>query len=353
MYDTTGIEYYTIPNFTFSTGETLDIKVAYRSFNPSSPKKVLIPTCYGGRINTTLNFTQSALASYHVVVVAMLGHGESSSPSNTPNFPKVLRHQDNVNAQYQLVTQHLGFTSLDAVIGHSMGGQQAYYWAVMHSSPHSPNPSFVKSVVVICASAKTSAINLAFLEGPIAALEASADYANGTYREKGIMPVNGVRAFGRVYAAWLTSPAWFRKGRWRELGFTRLEDFLDMQPPRFSPHDAQDLLLVAHMWRASDVGDIAAGPIAAMEDKEQRWRAALKQIQAKVLLMPSRTDQYFRIEESEEELKVMGELGKNGDGGRAVWCPIETEWGHIAGGGANPEDAEFLDMKIAEFLKDV
>jgi homoserine O-acetyltransferase len=42
MYDTTGIEYYTIPNFTFSTGETLDIKVAYRSFNPSSPKKVLV-----------------------------------------------------------------------------------------------------------------------------------------------------------------------------------------------------------------------------------------------------------------------------------------------------------------------
>jgi len=35
-YDATGIEYYTIPNFTFSTGEKLDIKVVYRIFNPFS-----------------------------------------------------------------------------------------------------------------------------------------------------------------------------------------------------------------------------------------------------------------------------------------------------------------------------
>jgi hypothetical protein len=41
-YDATGIEYYTIPNFTFSTGEKLDIKIAYRIFNPSSPRTVLV-----------------------------------------------------------------------------------------------------------------------------------------------------------------------------------------------------------------------------------------------------------------------------------------------------------------------
>jgi hypothetical protein len=94
-YDTTGIEYFSIPNFKFTSGEAKGVKVAYRSFNPTSPKTVLIPTCYCGRINATLNFTSGALKDYHVVVVAMLGNGESSSPSNDDDFPKgySLRYQ--------------------------------------------------------------------------------------------------------------------------------------------------------------------------------------------------------------------------------------------------------------------
>lgn len=95
-YDTTGIEFFSIPNFKFVGGTTKDIKVAYRSFNPTSAKgTVLIPTCFAGRINTTLNFTSGALKEYNVIVVAMLGNGESSSPSNDDEFPEVysLRYQ--------------------------------------------------------------------------------------------------------------------------------------------------------------------------------------------------------------------------------------------------------------------
>jgi homoserine O-acetyltransferase len=95
-YDTTGIEYFHIPGFKFAGGVTKDIKVAYRSFNPDGPKgTVLIPTCYQGRINKTLNFTTGALKDYNVVVVAMLGNSESTSPSNDENFPSdySLRYQ--------------------------------------------------------------------------------------------------------------------------------------------------------------------------------------------------------------------------------------------------------------------
>jgi homoserine acetyltransferase len=154
-YDSTGIEYYNIPSFKFVGGVTKPIKVAYRSFNPIGRKTVLIPTCYAGHINDTLNFTSGALKNHHVIVVAMLGNGESSAPSNDPDFPAdySLRYQDCINSQYQLVTEHLGIKTLDAVIGFSMGGQQAYYWAVMHGSGSEP---FVKSVVPICGSAKTS-----------------------------------------------------------------------------------------------------------------------------------------------------------------------------------------------------
>jgi homoserine acetyltransferase len=110
---------------------------------------------FAGRINDTLNFTPGALKDYHVIVVGMLGGGESSSPSNDVSFPNgdSLRYEDCIKSQYILVTEHLGLKSLDLVAGHSMGGQQAYYWAVMHGS--GPDP-FVKNVVPICSSAKTS-----------------------------------------------------------------------------------------------------------------------------------------------------------------------------------------------------
>jgi hypothetical protein len=99
-YDTTGIEFYTFPSFRFQSGLELPIKVAYRSINPSSPKTVLIPTCYGGLINDTLSFTSppcTSLSSYHVIIVDMLGAGESSSPSNKPSFPPSVSYIDCIN----------------------------------------------------------------------------------------------------------------------------------------------------------------------------------------------------------------------------------------------------------------
>ena len=131
-YDSTGVEYYSIPSFKFSNDTTLhDLKIAYRQINPSSKSgTVLIPTCYGGLINTTLTFTSAPndfLSKYHVIIVAMMGNGESASPSNKQFFPEPgeLRYQDQINAQYQLLTQHLGIKELEAVQGFSMGGQQA------------------------------------------------------------------------------------------------------------------------------------------------------------------------------------------------------------------------------------
>jgi homoserine acetyltransferase len=248
---------------------------------------VLIPTCFGGRINPTLNFTSGSLASYYVIVVAMLSNGESTSPSNDPTFPSdySLRYQDNINAQHTLVTQHLGLESLEAVIGFSMGGQQAYYWAVMHGSS-SPEP-FLKNAVVICGSAKTSHHNYAFLEGPISALEASVDYAAGSYKAKGIHPSKGLGAFGRAYAAWLTSSEWFRQELWRDwLGVETLQEWLypgEGKGP-FESWDPEDLLTLARQWQAGDVGVVGGGG---------DWKKALEGVKARVLVMPSMTDQYF------------------------------------------------------------
>lgn len=349
-YDSTGIEFYEIPEHVFRNGSKIPVRVAYRSYNDTSPKKVLVPTCYGGLINETLalNAPDQALADHHVIVVAMLGNGESTSPSNTPDFPRPLHYQDCISAQYELVTKHLHFDSLDAVVGFSMGGQQAYYWACMY-------PDFVRHVVPICGSARTSGHNYAFLEGPKCALINSVDYVNRKGKE---LPQKGLRAFGRAYSAWLTSGAWYRDRLWQKNGFESIEAQISgMAEISFEYWDPEDLLTLAWMWQHADVGTTLsahgdgrwAEPNGNLrqqdfEAADKDYEVALKEkIHAKVLVMPCRTDQYFAWQDSETEVNLMGSKGE--------LAIIESVWGHTAGGGDNPEDVAWMSQRIKKFLE--
>ncbi|KAK5099051.1 hypothetical protein LTR70_001201 [Exophiala xenobiotica] len=357
-YDPTGIEHHTIPSFTFASGTTLhDLRVAYRQYNTSSTAgTVLIPTCFAGKINTTLTFqstTSSALSKYHVVVVAMLSNGESSSPSNKCMFPAPgeLHYEDLIHAQYGMLTDALGVKQLEAVIGFSMGGQQAYHWAVMY-------PDFVKRIVGICTSARTSGHNYAFLEGPIAAMTSSIDYvawkqikaklAEGAEvgdHLKEVKPKKGLAAWARTYAAWLTSAQWFREREWEKMGCKDVEEWMDLREAGYAEWDADDLVTKARMWQMGDVGSTKKGVVSQLRHApgdDQALEDTLKSIKAKVLLMPCRTDQYFPPDDSEDEMKHLK------DGKLEV---IESSWGHTAGGGANPADVAFMDAKLAEHMQ--
>lgn len=376
-YDTAGIEYYAIPTFKFASGTTLhDLKVAYRSFNPTSTRgTILIPTCYGGRINTTLSFTSAphdGLKDYHVVVVAMLGNGESASPSNKAFFPEPgeLHYEDCIRSQHELVTEHLGVEQLEAVIGFSMGAQQAYYWGVMY-------PAFVKRLVPICGSARTSPHNYAFLEGPIGGLTNSIDYVawrqmkekkqRGEGEFKGdwekLRPERGLRVFGRSYNAWLTSATWFRERWWSRrgpsrdgekgdaaqgLGFASVEEWIVKGcEENFLSWDAQDLLVLGRMWQMGDVGRVMPGQemetatLGGAVGNDEMYQKALASIQADVLVMPCRTDQYFPPEDSEIEVRHLK---------KGTFAPIESIWGHMAGGGMNERDVQWMNGRIGEFL---
>lgn len=147
---------------------------------------------------------------FYIIVTALFGNGQSSSPSNQPSpgpFPKVSFY-DNVRAQHELVTKHMGITHLRAVVGWSMGGAQTYQWATQY-------PDFMDLVVPFCTSAKTSLHNQVFLEGVKSALIAvkksrsagsgeigldreTAEAHTWTAEEKDV----GLKALGRVYAGW-------------------------------------------------------------------------------------------------------------------------------------------------------
>src|SRR5690242_21913824 len=72
-----------------------------------------------------------------LILTELFGNGRSSSPSNTPapfhgpRFP-VMTIRDNVEIVYRLLTQELKVTHLRAVVGFSMGAEQAFQWAVSH-----------------------------------------------------------------------------------------------------------------------------------------------------------------------------------------------------------------------------
>lgn len=326
----TGISYYQLKDFKFHDGTVLPtVRLAYREFNPTAQKTALIPTCFRGRIATTTNFTNGALRDHRVIVVALLGNGESSSPSNTANFPRTLEYSDCVRAQYQLIKEHLHIPCLDVIVGFSMGGQCTYHWTAMY-------PEMVRNAVIICSSAKTSLHNYQFLEGPKAALVNSIDYEDGGFRTKGITPLRGLHAFGRAYSAWLTSAPWFEGRLFEKLGYQSLDEWTEGAMEGYNDWDPDDLLVMLGMWQRSD---IAASVDAGMEKRS--LTGVLGGLKARILLMPCLTDQYFTWEASQREASYLKD---------AQLAVIPSVWGHVAGGGMNPEDHEWVDLRIASFL---
>jgi len=154
----------------------------------------------------------------------------------------------------------------------------------------------------------------------------------------------GTGAFGRVYSTWALSQAWFRARSWERLGFASCEDYLrEAWEERMAQWDAHDLLCMLGTWQRGDISRLSA---AGSNDEDtqggDRLAAALGRIEARVLVMPSRTDMYFPPEDSEEEVRHLrrGELRV-----------IESIWGHIAGGGGGTkEDNEFIKAEVKKFM---
>ncbi|PXA95513.1 homoserine O-acetyltransferase [Nostoc sp. 3335mG] len=98
-------------------------------------------------------------------------------------FP-VITIRDMVRAQAMLL-DHLGVQRLSAVVGGSMGGMQALSWAATY-------PERVASAVVIAATARHSAQNIAFHEVGRQAVMADPKWRGGNYYEANDPPAAGL-----------------------------------------------------------------------------------------------------------------------------------------------------------------
>lgn len=330
---------FVIANFKTESGVTLpQARVVYGTYgklNDARDNVVLLPSHYMADFHgyEWLIGADKALDSSKLFLVAteLFGNGNSSSPSNTPEpfhgprFP-VTTIRDNVEAVHKLLVEELKITHVHAIIGFSMGAQQAFQWAVSY-------PSFADRIVATAGTAKCYPHGVVRLEGQIAALTTDPTFENGDYKEQ---PKKGLEAFAVVWAGWLFSQEWWRRELWREAakpGKT-FEQVLQEFRTNFIPGaDANNLILQMRTWEKHNVG---ATP-GFGGDVER----ALKSIKAPILYMPSETDLYFPIGDARYEAAFIP---------GASLVPIPSLWGHTAGAASNPADAKFLNETIGKFL---
>jgi homoserine O-acetyltransferase len=305
----------------------------YGHLNADRTNTVLLPSHYMANFHgyEWLIGPGKALDQRELFLVAteLFGNGSSSSPSNTPEpfhgprFP-VMTIRDNVDAVYRLLTEELGVAHLRAVVGFSMGAQQAFQWAVSH-------PDFVDRIVATSGTAKTYPHGIVRLEGQIAALTADPAFQGGDYT---VPPHKGLEAFGMVWAAWLYSQEWWRRELWRAGSppGTTFEQVSNRFRTRFSA-DANDYILQARTWERHDVGTTPGFG----GDVER----ALRSIKVPFLYMPSETDLYFPVGDARYEAPFIA---------KCTLMPIPSLWGHTAGAASNPTDAKFLNENIGRFL---
>jgi homoserine O-acetyltransferase len=310
-------------------------RLVYATFgelNAARDNVVLFPTYYTGTHvdNARLVGPGRALdpERLFIVVPNLFGNGVSSSPSNHPtqraaDFPEVTL-LDNTLCQKRMLEELWGIHRIALALGWSMGAQQAYHFAALF-------PDRVRSLLAVCGSAKTSPHNWVFLEGVKAALLADPDFLGGRYEHP---PKRGLAAFGRVYAGWAYSQAFFRNGLHRELGHASPAALLEAWAEEHRSWDANDLLTMLWSWQRADISDNAryGGDLPR----------ALRSIEARAIVMPASTDLYFPPEDSAFEVGHMP---------RAELRVLTSDWGHVAGGpDRNRRDTAFVERAIAELL---
>jgi homoserine O-acetyltransferase/O-succinyltransferase len=323
---------------TLQNGSTLDnATIAYATYgklNESRDNVIVYPTFFGGSHveNEWLIGEDLALdpSRYFIIVPNLVGNGFSTSPSNSvtspgASFPLVTIH-DNVKLQHRLLTEQFGVRRVALAVGWSVGAQQAFHWGALY-------PDYVERIAPFCGSARTSRHNFVFLEGVKAALKADQSFEAGAYRKP---PIEGLKAFSRVYAGWGFSQAFYRSEcDIKDLGFPSLEAFiLGVWEARFTKADANNLLSMIATWQAAD--------ISANTTYGGDFSRALGSIKARALVMPCKTDLYFPPEDSEIEVSQMP---------NAELKVIPSIWGHSAGAlGRNKTDAAFIDQAIKDLL---
>ncbi len=232
----------------------------------------------------------------------------ASSSSSAPPNPKtgkpwgadfpVVTVEDWVAAQARLADQ-LGIKSFAAVMGGSLGAMQALQWTLSY-------PERVRHAIVIAATPKLSAQNIAFNEVARQAIMTDPDFHGGHYYEKGVVPVRGLRIARMIgHITYISGDAMMEKFgrqlRRAALGFDfdvdfEVESYLRHQGDKFSKYfDANTYLRIT---KALDYYDPAA-------EYKGDLSAAFARAKANFLVVSFTSDWRFTSQRSREIVKAL------------------------------------------------
>lgn len=216
---------------------------------------------------------------------------------------------------HRALAQHLGIKRFAAVIGGSLGGMQVLQWALTH-------PTEIGRAVVIAASSRLTAQNIAFSAVGRQAIMRDADFRDGRFLSEGTAPRRGL-AVARMMAhiTYLSEMGFEEKfGRTAQRGeLTKnfgvdfaIESYLEHQGERFlSRFDALSYL---YLTRVMDYFDPFADPqaLGALVDDPVRF-----------LVISFDTDWRFSTEHSRRIVRHL-------EGARlpTSFREIHSAWGH-------------------------
>ena len=193
---------YTIRDFTFRSGEKLaELRLhvltlgTLRTAASGQTNAVLVLHGTGG---TGRQFLSPQFANplygpgapldttrYFVILPDGIGHGRSSKPSDglRMKFPHY-DYADMVEAQYRLVTAHLGVKRLRLVMGTSMGGMHTFVWAEAY-------PQFMDALMPLaCLPVEIAGRNRLWRSMVVDAITNDPAWKGGEYTEQ---PASGLR----------------------------------------------------------------------------------------------------------------------------------------------------------------
>lgn len=267
---------------------------------------------------------------FFVVCANLLGgcQGTTGPSSTNPatgrayglDFP-LLAMSDLVEVHRALV-HHLGIERLLAVLGGSLGGMQVLQWALSY-------PSEVANALVIAASSRLNAQNIAFSAVARRAIMSDRFFEGGRYAEAGVNPDTGL-SIARMMAhiTYLSEEALDVKfgrepntrerrppGDNRQPGFGvdfAIESYLDHQGQSFL--ERFDALSYLYLTRVMDYFDPFAAPdaLAAAVAQPVNW-----------LVLSFATDWRFGIAHSRRIVRRLEHVGQP-----VTFREIPSEWGH-------------------------
>ncbi len=327
--------------FVLESGKKLkDLEIAYHTYGALSPKKDnVVWVCHALTANSDVFdwwkglFGDNCLFNpkdHFIVCANILGsHYGTTSPlsqNKVTGLPYYLSFPDftvrDLAAAHQVLADHLGLPQIGLLIGGSLGGQQAMEWAIIE-------PKRIKKLVLIATNAQHSAWGIAFNESQRLAITADRTFYSQSPKggNKGLKVARSIallsyRSYGTYAATQL------------EVNADKKTDFKASSYQNYQGEKLVNRFNAYSYWfltRAMDSHHVGR--------RRNSIEDALKQIQARTLVIGILNDVLFPIEEQQFLAKHIP---------NARIAELNSFYGHDG----FLIETELLTQEIGNFLKD-